>query len=305
MKRFQEKTAGVITSSDLKTVKGRVVYLFINIILILLCIMSLLPFIWTIFTSLKGTQEMYSSSAFFPKEMSWEIVKTRLQDAAMFMQMGRASLNTLIVSIASTVFSVIVGGLGGFVLSRLKPRGSAVIFTLIVWTMMMPTQIRTVPLFLSYMSFPFVAELPGEISLMNTYWPMILGHAASAFNVVLFKNNFDSISKSYVDAARIDGCSDLRMFFNIMVPLSMPIIIYISIGLLQAPWGEFFTPYLVLTVDMLQTLPVKIFELKSDPTISMNTYLMCLILSSLPGLLIFAIFQKHIMGGVNIGGVKE
>lgn len=305
MKRFQEKTAGVITSSDLKTVKGRVVYLFINIILILLCIMSLLPFIWTIFTSLKGTQEMYSSSAFFPKEMSWEIVKTRLQDAAMFMQMGRASLNTLIVSIASTVFSVIIGGLGGFVLSRLKPRGSAVIFTLIVWTMMMPTQIRTVPLFLSYMSFPFIAELPGEISLMNTYWPMILGHAASAFNVVLFKNNFDSISKSYVDAARIDGCSDLRMFFNIMVPLSMPIIIYISIGLLQAPWGEFFTPYLVLTEDMLQTLPVKIFELKSDPTISMNTYLMCLILSSLPGLLIFAIFQKHIMGGVNIGGVKE
>lgn len=305
MKRFQDKTTGVISSSDLKTVKGKVVYTLINVILIFMCVVSLAPFIWTIFAGLKETQEMYTSNSFFPKNLTFAVVKERVGDAVKVMNMGRAFLNTLFISVASTLFSLVVGGLGGFVLSRLKPRGSGLIFTLVVWTMMMPSQIRTVPLFMSYLSFPFLAELPGEVNLLNTYWPMILGAVANAFNVMLFKNNFDSISKSYIEAARIDGCSDIRMFFNIMIPLSLPIIIYVGIGVLQAPWGDFFTPYLVLTDDALQTLPVKVFNLKSDPTVSSNTYMMCLVLSSLPGFAIFALFQKYMVGGVNVGGVKE
>ena len=206
--------------------------------------------------------------------------------------------------IVSTVFSIIVCGFGGYVLSRLKPKGSQLVFSLILWTMMMPHQIRIVPLFISYISFPFLAEVPGEISLLNTYWPMILEAAADAFVVMLFKNNFDTVSMALVESAKLDGCGNGRIFFDIMVPLSKPIIMYVAISKMKNPWGNFLTPYLTLTEKALQTLPIKLFILKSDLNIGMNTYLLCLIIASIPGFIIFACCQKYIMGGINVGGVK-
>ena len=261
MNKFRNKPAGVINASDLRTFKGKLVYFLINVILVVLCLVAILPTIWTLLTSFKSVQEMYSSASLFVKDLSWTIVKERFTNAFAVLDIGRSVFNTIFLSLSGTLFMLVVQGLGGYVLSRLKPRGSALIFALIVWTMMMPSQIRIVPLFMSYQSFPFIADLPGEVNLMNTYWPMIFNGAAGAFGVLLFKNNFDAVSMSYVDAARIDGCGNIRIFFNIMVPLSLPIIIYMTISGLQSAWGDFFTPYLVLTNQKMQTLPVKLFIL--------------------------------------------
>ena len=304
MKRFSEKPAGVINSADLKTFKGQFVYWLIMAILILVCLVCIIPAIWTLATSLKSSQEIYQSASFIPKELSWAIIKERVSTAWYAMDATRASLNTLIISIGATIFCLIIDGLGGYVLSRLKPTGTKLIFALIVWTMMMPGQIRTVPLFISYMNWPLIAKTSWEVSLMNTYWPMILGSATGAFTVMLFKNNFDAISISLVEAAKIDGAGNMRIFFNIMVPLSIPIIMYVAIGTMRGPWGDFFTPYLILTDKAKYTLPVTVYALQSDNTVKMNTYMMSLVLSSIPGLLIFACFQKYIVGGVNVGGVK-
>ena len=109
---------------------------------------------------------------------------------------------------------------------------------------------------------------------------------------------------SYVEAARLDGCGNSRIFFNIMIPLSVPIIIYVSIMVMKEAWSSFFTGYLVLSDKHMQTLPVRIYTLSTDSTVKMNTYMLCLILSSLPMFIIFIFFQKHIIGGVNVGGVK-
>lgn len=304
MSKFSEKPSGVINSSDLKTAKGKIVYWMIFIALCLICLVCIVPSFWTLMTGFKTTQEMYQSSSFFPKDLSLSNMLKSLGAAWEAMDTSRASLNTIFVGVLATVVTLVVDGMGGYVLSRLKPKGTALIFAMIVWTMMMPSQIRIVPLYISYIKFPFVANFPWEVSLLNTYWPMILGYAAGAFNVILFKNSFDAISMSLVEAARIDGCGNLRIFYNIMLPLSIPIIIYISIGTMTAPWNDFFNPYLILKDRELFTLPVKIFQLKTDNTVKMNTYMLCLFMSSVPGFLIFALFQKYIVGGVNVGGVK-
>ena len=99
----------------------------------------------------------------------------------------------------------------------------------------------------------------------------------------------DGLSSSYVEAAKIDGCSNSGIFFKIMLPLSMPIVIYQSIEVLGATWSDFFNPLLIL--DKNSVVPLEIYRMKSDSTVQMNTYFMA--------------FQKHIMGGVNVGGVKE
>ena len=304
MNKFSKKTPGIIMPSELKTLKGKIVYILIILFLAIVCVMSLLPTLWTLLTGFKTSQEMYSSSKLFPENMSWNWIKSNFITAWSAMNATKSSLNTLLISVSSTIFTIVVDGLGGYVLSRLKPKGIKFAFVLIVWTMMMPSQIRIVPLYISYINWPFVAKTSWQLNLLNTYWPMILGSATSAFSVVLFKNSFDSISISLVEAAKLDGCGNMRIFFNIMLPLSVPVIIYVAIGTMRSPWSDFFNPYLILKDKEKFTLPVVIYLLKGDSAVKMNTQMLCLVLSSIPGLLIFMLFQKYIVGGINVGGVK-
>ena len=167
---------------------------------------------------------------------------------------------------------------------------------------MMPSQIRIVPNYLSWLHFPFGADIGLGVSLLDTYWPMWLGAGADTFAVLLFKNSFDALSNSYVEAAKIDGCSNYGVFFRIMLPLAMPVIIYESINVLSATWSDFFIQLLVL--DKNAVVPLKIYRLQYDISVQMNTYFMALVFASVPPFIIFALFQKQILGGVNIGGVK-
>ena len=304
MKRFNDKPTSILSSADLKTFKGQFCYWSIFVIMIFICMVAVLPTIWVILTAFKDTQEIYQGMSFFPKNLTLEIAKTRIVDAWDALSLQTVFINTLVLSIGNVAFSLLICGIGGYVISKLKPSGTKLIFTLIVWTMMMPSQMRVVPLFMSYLSFPFIADFPWEVSLLNTYWPMWLGAAANSFNVILFKNYFDSIPVSYIEAAKLDGCGNIKTFFSIMIPLSMPIVIYVSIMSMSSGWTEFFTPYLVLSDKQLRTLPVVIYTLKGESSVKMNTYMMALVFASVPPFLIFALFQRHIMGGINIGGVK-
>ena len=105
-----------------------------------------------------------------------------------------------------------------------------------------------------------------------------------------------------MDAARIDGCNDYGIFFKIMMPLVMPVIIFQSINVLSAAWSDFFTPLLVLDKNLI--IPLVVYGLNGNKNIQMNTYFMALVFASIPPFIIFIVFHKRIMGGVNIGGVK-
>mgnify|MGYP004527520059 CR=1 FL=1 len=302
MKKFDSKTTGILSSSDLKSFKGKLIYWIFFAILALTSIISLFPAIWTILTSFKSTQEIYSEFSFFPKDMSLPTLIGRITESWAALQLGASFINTIVLSLGSLVSTIVVCGFAGYVLSKLKPKGSRVVFVLVVWTMMMPAQMRLVPNYITMLHFPFAYDFGMGISLLDTYWPMWLASAASAFNVILFKNAFDGLSQSYVEAAKIDGCSNFGIFFKIMLPLSMPVIIFVSIGALSSAWSDFFGPLLYL--DQRVVTPLKIYRLQSDSGIQMNTRFMGFVFASIPPFLIFAIFQKRIMGGVNIGGVK-
>ena len=303
MKRFKTKAPGILSSAELKTSYGKFLYWLFFALLLIVCAVSLIPAIWAVVSAFKPTQEIYSSEVtFFPKEMSFEIFKTRLIESWSTLQLQNAVINTLVLSIGELFMTLAFDGLGGYVLSKLKPKGIKFIFALVVWTMMMPSQIRMVPNYISWLHFPFAYDI-GGVSIMNTYWPMWISAAANTFNVVLFKNSFDMLSDSYVEAAKLDGCTDIGILLRIMFPLSMPIVIYVSIMTLSGSWSNFFTPMLVLNPEKY-TVPVRVLKLKSSTSVQLNTYFMCMVFASVPPFIIFVLFQKYIMGGVNIGGVK-
>ena len=302
MKRFSAKQTGVLSASELKTTKGQIMYWVFFILLTIVSLVSLLPAIWTICTAFKDTQEIYESFSFFPKNITFVKMTSRITESWNALHLGKSFVNTVVLSIGDLVFKVVVCGFGGYVLSKLKPTGTKLLFTLVVWTMMMPGQIRMVPNYISWLHFPFAFDTGLGVNLLDTYWPMWLGAGADTFAVLLFKNAFDGLSNSYVEAAKIDGCTNYGVFFKIMLPLAKPVILYESIMTLSVAWSDFFTPMLILDKNVV--LPLAIYRLQGDATVKMNTYFMALVFASIPPFLIFAFFQKHIMGGINVGGVK-
>ena len=308
MKRFSQKQAGILNNADLKTVQGRVIYWIMFSVLILFCIITFFPAVWMVLTAFKTSQEIYSSASFFPKDFSFSGAANHVVDAWKTLQLGRSMINTLIVSLGNVIAKLFVCGLAGFVLSKRKVRGTKLVFVLVVWTMMMPGVIRTVPTYMSYISFPLVIDdsikSVTNINILDTYWPLWLGAAADSFIIVLFKNNFDSISNSIVEAAMLDGCSNFKIFRKIMLPMALPVVVFVSIGALSQAWADYLTPYIVLKDGAKLTTPAKLFLMKSDTKVTANIYMMGLIFASVPSLIIFCIFQKYIIGGISLGGVK-
>ncbi len=300
-KKFKDKPAGIISHSDLRTFKGKTVHWVFVAILFVFSLIAVVPALWVVLTAFKDTQEIYSGFSFFPQDMSWNRIVTRVSESWELLRLWNTIINTLFKSLGDITFTLVFCGFAGYALSKLKPAGHRVIFTLVVWTMMMPSQIRMVPNYMTMLHFPFAYDW-GGVNLLNTYWPLWLGHACASYTIVLFKNNFDALSTSYVEAARIDGCSNAGVFFRIMLPLSVPIVMYVSISSLQVAWTDYFGPLIYLTDNI--TLPLKLFRMKNDTTIKMNTYFMGLIFGTIPPLIIFLVCQKYILGGITVGGVK-
>lgn len=300
MKRFSQKQAGLLIASDLKTTKGKAIYWTFFVILLIASLIALIPCLWMIATAFKDTKEIYSQEYhFFPANMSPSNLWGRITEAWTALKFGKSILNTLLMSIGEWAFGISFCALGGYSISKLRPTGSRLVFSIILWIMLMPSSVRTVPLYMTFAKFPI-----GGISFMNTYWPMFLMAAANCFNILLFKNTFDGIPDSLIEAAEIDGAHFMYIFIKIVIPLSMPVLIYASIGLLSVAWGDFFFPYLLLTDNSIQTLPVKTYMMNRDNALKMNTYMMGLIIASVPSFLIFVLFQRNITGGINVGGVK-
>ena len=270
-------------------------------ILFIFSLIAVVPALWVVMTAFKETQEIYTSVSFFPKDMSWGKMFTRVTESGKLLRLGDTLLLTLFKSLSDLVFTLVFCGFSGYALSKIRPTGTKLIFTLVVWTMMMPSQIRMVPNYITMLHFPFAYDW-GGVNLLNTYWPLWLGYACNSYTIILFKNNFDALSTSYVEAAKIDGCNDAAIFFRIMIPLSVPIVMYVSIGALQGAWSDYFGPLIYLTENY--TLQLKLFKMSSATNVKMNTYFMGLIFGTIPSLIIFLLFQRHILGGITVGGVK-
>ena len=298
-KKSLNMDTGALCNSDMKQAKYKIFYGLLWLFMAFWFIVVILPCIWMAVSGFKTAAEINATQnvKFLPETFDL----SKLVRAWTTLNYKKYYLNTVLMAIGCVVADIFASGLAGYVLSRLKPTGYKLVLGLVFCLMLLPTTGTTVPLFVTFKN----GIIPG-VSMLNTYWPMWLMSAANMFNVILFKTSFDGISPSLIEAAKIDGASNLKIFVQIMIPLSVPVIMTVALFTFNAQFGNFFWPNLVLTNPDKYTLGVQIYKIQAvtNASITDDIKMMGILFSVLPQLIVFGIFQKHIIGGINLGGVK-
>jgi multiple sugar transport system permease protein len=285
---------GVIGALDYKTTRIKLLYWTFMLVLVLISLICLLPPFWLMLSSLKTIKEFFSvpptllPHTFEPQKL-WET----------WQQLNFTGLywNTLLITLGSIAFALFFNGLTGYFFAILKPRGSGILFAIVLWTMILPNTLGIVPVFKNIISFPLLG-----INLTNTFWPMWMMAGASAFYVVIFKGFFEGIPPSLIDAAKIDGGTKLSIFTRIVMPISKPILATITIFTVNATWADFFWPYMVLKKKELWSVTVAIYNLKG--LVPMDIQFIALSFAIIPPAILFLLFQKYIMQGFTFSGIK-
>lgn len=294
--RLKNKTTGIITGVDYKKTRFKVLYAVIIFLLAFAALTAVLPVFWLLVTSFKSAEEIGSVPyMFWPENFSL----SKIAEVWSYLNFGKYFLNTIIVVLGSVICAVFFNGLMAYVFSVIKPKGYRAIYALVMLSYMIPTITAIVPLFYEIVSF----------GLIDSYLPLWLAYGANAYYLIMFKNYFDSLPKALFEAAQMDGCGKFKSFFRVVVPLSKPIISVVAIFAMTASWSEFLLPYLVLYDDDMMTIMVKIYQLQismsTNTNFSQDMLLMTLVISMVPQIIIFLIFQKQITNSSAAGAIKE
>lgn len=287
---------GLISNINYKKTSNKVIYWTMIALLILVAVICILPVVWVLVSSLKSLDEFYSvPPTLWPKSFHFEAIPK------LFRQYDFIKLywNTIKLCAGSIVFSIVINGFMGYSLSKLHVKGGAIVFSIVLATYMIPTTVCMAPVYKNIISFPVLG-----INLLNTNWPMWLMAGANAYFVILYKSFFDSLPSSLLEAAKLDGCGDFGTFIHVVAPLSKPIIATTAIMSFSGAWGDFFWPYMVLKDVDVQTIMVKIYAMQGNTSIGINTLLLAIAFSIIPPAIVFVIFQKQIMNGFTMSGIK-
>ena len=296
-KKKDAQAMGIISKFDMQNPSVKVLYGLIWFFLILAVLLCFVPPLWCMTSALKDSREFFSVPAtiiprsFHPEKLweTWEMLN-----------FGQAYLNTIFVLCGSLIMSLVCNGMMGYVLSRLRPRGYKLVLSLVLWTLMLPQSVSQVPLFKNFLSLPILG-----INITESYLPMWLLAGANAFYVLIFKSFFDSIPQSLIEAARLDGCTNLGIFFRVMLPLSKPVLMVIAIFTINASWSDFFWPFFVVGArSELYTVMVKIFYMAGSSGYSEDIQVVALIFTIIPPTILFLFFQRYIMSGFTLSGIK-
>jgi multiple sugar transport system permease protein len=285
----------LISDSDMKRPIYKIIYVLIVAFLVGMCMMTILPTLWIFASAFKSTKEFL---AIPPTIIPRSFEPGKIIDVWKNVNFVRYLKNSGILILGDLACTIIFNGMAGYVFSKLKPAGSNFVYKLIFLTMLLPTSMNMIPLYSQFVDFPILG-----INITGSFIPLWMMASFSAFNIMLFKNFFDSVPTSIVEAARIDGQTEIGIFTKIIIPLSKPIIMVVSIFTIVAAWGNFMWPYLVLKKETMQPVAVMLFNMQSQ--LSVDKYMVVMMLSIIPPLVVFFCFSKQIMGGMNLGGVKE
>lgn len=285
---------GVIGIMEVKSQRVKWIYTVLTIILIIVALVCLIPPLWVLVSSLEDPQTFYSMNPpLLPHPLQFSKIWTTWNE----LNFGRYYLNSIILAGGALVITTLFDSLFAFVLSRLKPFGSRFMFTVVLLTLMVPTTTAIVPVYKNIVDFPIL-----HINLTNSFIPLWMMYAANAFNVIIFKGFFDGIPMELLEAGQLDGCTSFGLFWRIIMPLSKPVVFTLSIFTLMNVWSDFFWPYLVLQNPNLKTVIVAVYS--ASTSLSADQTMMALTFAMIPPMILFMVFQKYIMKGLTMTGIK-
>jgi multiple sugar transport system permease protein len=287
-----EQDRAIMSPHDFRSWKVKILYSLMVLWIILISLSMLYPFVNTFLNSLKSTKEFFTFPApFFPSKWLWH----NYRDSLAFLDIARHFKNSMLIFGGNTLFSLTFIGLAAYSLAHMRVPFKKVFTLYFMSTLLLPAASYLIPSFLNLKS----------LGLLDTYWAFWLPAGANAFYLLILKNFFDGIHKEMLEAARIDGASELRCFLMIAIPLSVPILVTLILLGFSVSWNDFYWSSLVLNEEK-RPLAAAIYTKIMYPgsTINWNVRFAILAMTLLPPAVIFLFFQRYIISGLSLGAVK-
>ena len=261
-------------------------------LLLLFALVMLTPLLWLLSTSLKGVAEDIFSSppGLLPTQPSLQAYGTLFSQSPM----GQYLLNSAMVSGFSVIANLLFCSLAAFPLARMKFRGRGMALALVVATILIPFQVVMIPLYV----------LMVQLGLRNTLIALILPNAATAFGIFLLRQSFLAVPVELEEAARMDGCSPVGEWWNVLIPAARADLITLGMLVFIGPWSDFLWPLVILDDPNLYTLPLGLQQLSSSFSLDWRLLAAGSIVSIVPVLLIFVLLQRFILPSASGDAVK-
>lgn len=272
-------------------IRSVILRLPLYLVLIIASVASIIPFLWMVIASTHPTSELFGTPLpVLPGGALWENL-ARLEESIGF---SRVMLNSMLIAVIYTVFSSLVSVMAGYGLATYRFRGRGVLLGLVLVTMMIPMQVLLVPLF----------QIMAGMGWIDTYQAVILPFLANAFGIFLMRQGFLDFPVSLIEAARIDGASELRTFYRIVLPVAKPQIAALVIYTFISQWNSFIWPLLMLNTESNYTVPVALNTMIGMSRVDYSGLMLGSLLATLPLLVLFLVFQKQFVAGLLGGAVK-
>jgi arabinosaccharide transport system permease protein len=265
------------------------------LLFIVIAIASLFPLYALFLASLKPSKELLRYG--LNVKLQWDIMS--LKNYA-FILTGSAKnyflwyKNSLLITLIYTVFSLLLSSLVGYGLAMYNFKGKNLIFTLVLIVMMIPVEIIMLPLY----------KMSITLKLINTYTGVILPFVVAPMPIFFFRQYAAGMPKDFLDAGRMDGCSEYGIFFRIMMPLMAPAFGAMAILQAMGSWNNFLWPLVVLRTNEMLTLPIGLSTLLTPYGNNYDVLIAGSVLAILPILILFIFFQRYFVSGLTVGGVK-
>ena len=261
------------------------------VVSIVLAVIALIPFLWMISTSLK------SRGALMSIPIEWIPAEPTLDGyAKVFSRFPflRTIGNSLLISVAYTLITLISASMAAFAFAKLRFRGSGAILSVYIATMMIPTQVTMIPLFV----------VMNRLGLIDSYASVILPSMFKPFAVFLLVQQLKTIPNDYIDAARIDGAGLFQTYRKVALPLCIPTLATLAVTTFMESWNDYLWPLLMLTDRNKMTLPIALSTLNGQYSTEYNVLMAGSLISMIPIIIIYIAAQKQFKSGLMAGGIK-
>jgi len=265
--------------------------LAINAALVLLALVALAPLLWMLSVSFMPAG---AASHFPPPLLPSRFTLDNYRELFERIGIGHYLVNSVIVACAITVLSLLVNTMAGYAFAKLQFRGRERIFAVLLAALVIPAQVTMLPLFL----------MMKQLHLVNSYGGVVVPALATVFGIFLVRQYARSIPDELLEAARIDGAGEARIFFQIVLPMLKPVLVTLAIFTFLGAWNDFMWPLIVLTDTSHYTLPVALASLSREHIQDVEMMMAGAVITVLPVLALFLVLQRYYIQGLLLGSVK-
>jgi len=254
-------------------------------------LLALGPMLWMLAASFMPAGE---ANAYPPRILPSRPTLEHYRTLFTRLDLGRNLLNSSIIALAVTILSLLINSMAGYALAKLRFRHREQVFRTLSAGLLLPVQISMLPLFLLFK----------ELGLINSYWGVIIPSMASIFGIFLIRQYTLAMPDDLLDAARIDGASELRIYWSVTLPVIRPILATIAIWTFLNTWNDFMWPLIVLSDEAKYTLPVALANLSGEHVQDTELMMAGAVITVLPVMAVFLVLQRYYIQGVMAGSVK-